>query len=75
MCCSLSQSQQEGYTARNEEYNAKVREGKTSEDEGDRRILLGADAEALFPSLDATKVANIVNEEFVASGLQVDRVD
>ena len=38
-------------------------------------MLLGADAAALFPSLDANISARIVNEKFVKSDLQVEGVD
>ena len=37
--------------------------------------MLGADACALFPSLDATKCVRIVNDEFVASDLTVEGAD
>ena len=44
-------------------------------DEGDWQLLLGADTSALFPSLEASQVAIIVNQEFVESKLKVEVVD
>ena len=65
----------EDYIAREEQYNRELLEGDYGADEGKNRLLLGADAEALFPSLDASISARIVNNEFVKSDLKVEGVD
>ena len=46
--------------ARQEEYNTELESGQFPDDEGNNRLLLGADACALFPSLDASKCAKIL---------------
>ena len=56
-----------------DEYNQKIDSGEIESDTD--RIMLGADAKALFPSLDTQKCARLVGEEFIPSDLIIEDVN
>ena len=63
----------EDLLARFDVYNRQVKEGTM--DCETERVLIGADAVGLFPSLDPDKCAKLVGEEFVTSDMKVQDVD
>ena len=63
----------EDLLSRFDEYNQAVKEGKICDSE--KRFLTGADAIALFPSMDPDKCAKIVGDEYVNSNMKIGDID